>query len=109
MVTALIQAMSDVVPNVREAAATALAQLGHDDPKVVTALVATVSNLRGCREERIDAAAALRQLGREDPELVAALVEALGVNDPIIRTDAAAVLGHLGCVEQVVVTALVEA
>jgi HEAT repeat protein len=77
---------------VRRAAATALGQLGSADPRVLDALLASLSD--SSRLVRRAAATALGQLGSADPRVLDALLASLSDSD--VRQAAATALGQLG-------------
>lgn len=95
-VPALIEALHDEAPRVRQNAAMALGVIQHDVSETVPALVAVLKNDTN-RTARSWAACALGNIGTDARRAVASLVEALQTDSEVwVRGHAAQALGKIG-------------
>jgi len=93
---------------VRQAAATALGQLGSNDPRALDALLKALLDSIDYQVSMI-AISAVGQLGKSDPKVLNALLKALSDAYWPIKQAAATALGQLGNSDSKVISALLKA
>ncbi len=105
--TALITALYDSTPDVRQVAAQSLGRLCNTTPEMITALLQALydDNL----SVRLAVVVSLGRLGKATPEVVRALMEELHAHDLQERALAALSLGRLGQISEQICETLQEA